>query len=282
MSEDETDVAPDRPGLVRRAAAGAWHVPGGFAFLLRRPGLWPLAVLPAGLALVLMLAGAALGLYLIPHAEAAFEAPPGARPWWIELPSTLLLWVAMVGSGVFLGLGAALLLASPLLDHLSKQVEVRVRGTSPDAGRGLAWELAESLRAGLYVLVAAPGVFLLGLIPLLGPFLSALWGAQAVTRQMTDPSLTRRGLGLAAKWRWHREWWPESQGFGLAGMVALLVPFANLVLAPALVVGGTLLVLALEPLGTKGDGAETKRPAPAVDCRSPGEAGPDLTDVPTG
>jgi uncharacterized protein involved in cysteine biosynthesis len=35
-------------------------------------------------------------------------------------------------------------------------------------------------------------------------------------------------------------------GFGLAGMVGLLVPFANLVLGPALVAGGTLLVLDLE------------------------------------
>jgi hypothetical protein len=31
-------------------------------------------------------------------------------------------------------------------------------------------------------------------------------------------------------------------------MVGLLVPVANLLLAPALVAGGTLLVLALEPL----------------------------------
>ena len=35
-------------------------------------------------------------------------------------------------------------------------------------------------------------------------------------------------------------------GFGLAGMVVLLVPFANLLLGPALVAGGTLLVLDLE------------------------------------
>jgi hypothetical protein len=35
-------------------------------------------------------------------------------------------------------------------------------------------------------------------------------------------------------------------------MVGLLVPFANLLLAPALVAGGTLLVLALDPLGEDG------------------------------
>lgn len=276
---DETTVALARPSFVRRVAAGAWHVPGGFAFLLRRPGLWPLAALPAALALVLMLLGASFGLYLIPRAEASFAAAPGTRPVWVELPTTLLLWVAMVGSGVFLGLGVALLLASPLLEQLSKQVEARVRGVAIDTGRGLAWETAESLRAGLYFLVAAPGVLLLGLVPLVGPVLSALWGARAVALQMTDSALTRRGLGFAARWRWHREWLPESQGFGLAGMVGLLVPFANLLLGPALVVGGTLLVLALEPLAEAAEGGAGTTPP---DERAPDEAGSEPENAATG
>ena len=65
--------------------------------------------------------------------------------------------------------------------------------------------------------------------------------------QMTDPALTRRGLPFRARWGWHQEWLAESQGFGLAGMIGLLVPFANLLLGPALVAGGTLLVLSLDP-----------------------------------
>ena len=77
-----------------------------------------------------------------------------------------------------------------------------------------------------------------------------MWGGRAVALQMTDPALTRRGMSLKERWRWHREWLAESQGFGLAGMVGLLVPFANLLLAPALVAGGTLLVLSLEPLAS--------------------------------
>jgi CysZ protein len=63
---------------------------------------------------------------------------------------------------------------------------------------------------------------------------------------MTDPALTRRGLSFSDKRRWHRRWRAESLGFGLAGMLGLLVPFANLVVGPALVAGGTLLVLDLE------------------------------------
>jgi uncharacterized protein involved in cysteine biosynthesis len=94
---------------------------------------------------------------------------------------------------------------------------------------------------------------------------------------MTDPALSRRGLRFADKRRWHSDWRVETQGFGLAGLVGLIVPFANLLLGPALVTGGTLLVLELEdasgsrarPLaasvrpeaGASGEGASGAAPA---------------------
>jgi uncharacterized protein involved in cysteine biosynthesis len=237
-----------RPGRLRRAAAGAWHVPAGFAFLLRQPRLWPLAALPTVFAVVLMLGGAILAIYIVPKVEPLLTPAPGQRPVWLEMPMGLLLWTATVGSGVFLGLGLALLLSAPLLDLLSRRVEAQARGVAYDASPGLRFELAQSLRSALYFVVAAPGVFLLGFIPLIGPLLSLLWGARAVAFQMTDPALSRRGLTFAAKRRWHREWLCESEGFGLAGMMGLLAPFANLALGPALVTGGTLLVLDIERL----------------------------------
>jgi CysZ protein len=249
MSEPNTE-SERRPGLVRRVAAGAWHVPAGFAILLRHPRMWPLAALPVVLATGFMFLGAVLGIFLIPRVEGAFGTTPGTHPVWIELPASLLLWAAMIGTGVFLGLGVAVLLATPALEQLSKQVEARVRGASIESSRSLVWELAQSLRGGFYFLLAAPGVFLLGLIPILGPVLAVMWGGRAVALQMTDPALTRRGMSLKERWRWHRQWRAESQGFGLAGMVGLLVPFANLLLAPALVAGGTLLVLSLEPFNS--------------------------------
>jgi CysZ protein len=237
-----------RPGIVMRAAAGAWQVPAGFGFLLRRPGLWPLAVLPVVLAVLLMSAGAVLGVYLVPNAERALAPPPGRLPEWVELPMSLLLWVAAFGAGVFLGLAVALLLTAPLLDALSRRVEARVRGSAEEAGRGLGWEIVQSLRGAFYFLLAAPFVFALGLIPIVGPLLSMLLGARAVAFQMTEPALSRRGMTFVEKRRWHRRWLVETQGFGMAGMVALLVPFANLLLGPALVTGATLLVLEIEDL----------------------------------
>ena len=252
MTEEAS--SPERPSLPRRAAAGAWHVPAGFAFLLRHPRLWPLAALPAVLAVVLLFLGAVLGIYVEPRVESSLTPAPGAAPVWVELPVSLLLWTATIGAGIFLGLGIALLLAAPLLDQLSRQVEERVRGRVLESGPGLRWEVLQSLRGALYFLAAAPGVFLLGFIPVVGPFLSLMWGGRAVAFQMTDPALTRRHLSFRDKRRWHRTWLPESQGFGVAGMVGLLVPFANLLLAPALVTGGTLLVLGLEDVASGSTG----------------------------
>jgi len=45
------------PGSLRRLAAGAWHVPAGFAFLFRHRRLLPLAILPVFLVVVFLIAG---------------------------------------------------------------------------------------------------------------------------------------------------------------------------------------------------------------------------------
>jgi CysZ protein len=261
MDEPRDALAAARPGVLRRAAAGAWHVPAGFAFLLRHPRLWPLAALPCLLAIVLFGLGALAGLLLAPRLEASLLPEPGQLPEWIALPATVLLWIATLGAGAFLGLGMALALAAPLLDQLSRRVEALARGLAGDASPGLAFELRESLRGALYFLVSAPALFLLGLVPFLGPLLSLMWGARAVALQMTDPSLTRRGMSFADKRRWHRDWRAETQGFGLAGMLAFIVPLANLLLAPALVAGGTLLVLDLEDAAGPRPGAAASEPA---------------------
>jgi CysZ protein len=264
MEEAAPELVAGRPGLLRRAAAGAWHVPAGFAFLFGNPRLWALAVLPAVVAIVCVATGAVLGLFLVPNAEATFGPTSGRFPEWVALPVSVLLAMATIGAGAFLGLGVALALAAPLLERLSRRVEALCRGAADDLSPGLGWEVSQSLRSAVYFLVAAPGVFLLGLIPLLGPLLSVLWGARAVAFQMTDPALSRRGMSFNDKRRWHRQWLAETQGFGLAGMVGLIVPFANLLLGPALVTGGTRLVLELQ---------DAAGPRP-IQAEEPGARGP--------
>jgi len=156
---------PLRPGLLRRAAAGAWEVPAGFWFLARNPRLWPLAALPTMLAVLLAGTGAFAGLVLVPRIDASLGPSPGSLPEWLALPISVLLGIATIGAFAFLGLGLAFALAAPLLDELSRRVESRARGSVEDASRGLRSEILDSLRGALYFLAAAPGMFLLGFIP---------------------------------------------------------------------------------------------------------------------
>ncbi len=238
-------LAPRRPSTLRRVAGGAWHVVGGFAFLLRRPSLWPLALAPVLVTAVLLFGGLILGLFGIRSVEATFAPLLARLPEWADLIVTLALWAGTLVASLLLGLALALMLTAPLCERLSRRVERLAGGVVPETDRGLAWELTQALRGSLYFLAAAPGILLLNLVPVLGPLIGALWGAHALAHQLTDAPLTRRGFDFRARRAWHGAWRAESLGFGLAALVALIVPAANLLLGPALAVGGTLLVIEL-------------------------------------
>ena len=118
--------------------------------------------------------------------------------------------------------------------------------------------MIQAFRGTFFFLAAAPGVFLLTLVPVVGPPLALLWGSYALAFQQTDSALARRGLTFADRRDWHRYWKLECMGFGLAGLVTLVVPLAGFLVGPALAVGGTLLVLELEDQLIPPDVAATK------------------------
>jgi CysZ protein len=170
----------------------------------------------------------------------------------LSIPILVLLGVAVLLAAMMLGLGLALLATAPLLDALSRRAERRARGEALEAGGGWRFEVVSSLKGAVWFTAAAPVALLIGLVPVLGPVAATLWAGYALSFQLTDGPLTRRGLDFAAKRRWHRYWRLESLGFGLGGLVTLIVPVLNLLVAPALVVGATRLVL---ELGTRVDDA---------------------------
>jgi len=244
----------DAPGLVRRTAAGAWHIPGGVAFLARRPRLWPSALLPAALCAALVVAGVVLGLYVGPTVTGVVERGAAGLPDWLGLSVALAVWIATLAAGAILGLATALVVSAPLLERLSRQVETAARGTSAETRNDLRWELSQTLRSGAYFALRIPGILLIGLVPIVGPALSWLWAAHALAIQATDAALGRRGLSFAARREWHRRYRPESLGLGFASLICLFFPCAAFIVAPALVTGGTLLVLDLtEPAASRAE-----------------------------
>lgn len=246
-----------RPGTVRRAGAGAWHVLAGFGFLIKRPSLWPLAALPALIAVVCLAGGVLLAVYSVDKIE-HLVLPAQNRLTAIGFLLTITMYVGTIVAGLVLGLAVALLLSAPALEALSSRVDAMVRGGTVDRSRGWKWEMTQAFRGTLFFLLAAPGVFLLTLVPVVGPPLALLWGSYALAFQQTDSALARRGLNFAERRAWHRYWKLECMGFGIAGLVTLVVPFANLLVGPALAVGGTLLVLELEDQLIPPDVAATK------------------------
>lgn len=229
--------------FARRAASGAWQVPSAFGFLLRRPGIWPAAVMPAAVAAAAMGLGSALGFLAGPSLGSAFAARVATTPEWSSRALAFGIRVAAILAGVLCGLGVALLLAAPLLDRLSRLVEGAASGQVVDRSAGLGWEVAQSVRGAGYFLLRMPGILLLGLVPFVGPPLSAVWAAHALAFQNTDPALGRHGLDFMARRAWHRTHRAESLGLGFAALVCLLVPCVGFLLAPALVTAGTRLVL---------------------------------------
>jgi CysZ protein len=246
VSEAPAQPADVRPGTLRRAAAGAWHVPAGFSYLLRNPGLWPLSLLPLLLTAACLALGFLAGASIVIRLGPSLIPPAGGLPDVLGFLMTLLLWAGALVAGLLAGLAVALLLSAPALERLSRRVEARVAGRVAESPASFVQELLQAFRAALYFALVAPLVFVLGLVPVVGPPIAAAWGAHALAHQHTEAPLARRGMGFAARREWHRRWRAESMGFGVAALVTLIVPFANLLLAPALAVGATLLVLELE------------------------------------
>jgi len=250
----------------------------GARLLLRERRLWAPALVPlllsfgaftAAVAAVVAYAGP-LHLWLT-----GWMPTPVATGWlsWLWV-GPAQLGLALLGGALFLAaaalcliaaFAAANLLASPFHDALAARVERLVTGREPDppatrpgallgdAARALREELRRMLFfASLAVPIAALGWLLPPAQILTAP---ALLGLTLCFLPLDYASycLDRRRYSFAQKRRWLLAHAPASLGFGVAALLACLIPGANLVAMPLLVVGGTLLALrATAPAGAAG------------------------------
>lgn len=245
------EAARSRPNVLRRAAAGAWHVPAGFVFLLKRPRLLALAALPVALVSALLVLGLIAGFFAVPVVDELVQQQRSQD--LLARLFTAALFLGLPFAGMLAGFALALVLTAPILEKLSERVEAIERGVPQLAdGRSLAAEIRDALRGAFYFASRAPGVFLVSLVPIVGPPLGALWAAHALAFQLTEGPLVRQGLDFMQRRLWHGRFRAETLGFGLLGFATLFVPLANLLVAPALVVGATRLVLELRESEAQG------------------------------
>lgn len=237
-----------RPSMLRRLAAGAWHVPHGLIVFVRNPGLWTLGFPAALVTGVFIHLGVVAGSFVIPWVEPIATPAAGAVAPGLDIAFTLTLWLGGLGSGALLGFALGLVLVFPLLDQMASRREPGLETGGPvRPGR----RLVESAKGSLLLLAVSALVVPASLAPLTGPFLGAVIAASLLGARGMGSALVRRGLGFGARLAWFRAWLTETAGLGLAALVVLLVPGLNLLLAPILWIGGTDLVREIEEWSTK-------------------------------
>ena len=244
-------------------------------FLLARPRLWPLALAPFLVNLVLF---ALFFWFSFSRFQSWLEAfLPQGDQWWRQILFyllvvlvTLLLLVIMV----YVFAMAGRVLAAPFLEILTQRVEgeFNARGAVETGflhsiGRAL---LQESKKFGLFALLMLV-LMLFNLIPGLGSVIYACLAFVAASfflaSDFLDYPLERRGLSLMQKLSYVRRLGFTGLSFGASCLVLGMIPLLNLALLPLAAVGGVLLYLS-HPLENGRPGAassgKTHPPAPPL------------------
>lgn len=242
-----------RPGF----GAGVRSLGAGFLLLVRRPALWPFALVPV--VVFSVLASVALALAVWVARPWLLERLPSASRWYTELGGqvagvVLVLVLAVVGWVL-----AALLtppLSAPALERIVDRIETEL-GLPARAPLGFFSELACGLRAtcaaalfggavftALWLLeLAFPPVALVTLpLRLLGSSLLVAWS-------LFDYPLTLRGIGFRSRLAIVRANLSCWLGFGAAFALVFWLPFCGIALLPVGVAAATLLLAELGATG---------------------------------
>jgi CysZ protein len=252
--------------FVADAARGFQLAFQGVSFLGRHRVLWKWALLPAIVNIVVFAVAFALflafypDLYTLATGFLYLDAPQTWYAWLWVAPLRLLAWfigllllvtALVILYFVFLILGT--MIAAPFLDVLAQRVEALVTGQALqgqtsllDAVRSIGFSIIEELRKLGFFLAVQITLLLLGLIPVLTPFTvlaATLFTMFFLPLEYTSFAMDHRQLRFRQRRAliWQHRW--LMFGFGIAAFLTLVIPLLNFICLPALVVGGTLLIV---------------------------------------
>ncbi len=164
--------------------------------------------------------------------------------WIVAMPALLMLnflVLVLVGQAV----------ASPFLDLLSEQVEVRVLQVAPEpfglkrTVKSVAIALGDLVWGVLFLVAVNLPLLVLALVPVLGTSLAGVlsfsFSALLLAHEFMGLPLARQLVPYRRRWGhvWKHKW--LGLGMGTSTMLLLAVPGLNLVLLPLAAVGGTLM-----------------------------------------
>jgi CysZ protein len=221
-------------------------------FMVAHPSLWPYAILPFILCIVLY-AGAiwAAWYFVAPWIESIFDSE--AWGWEIlEGALSVLFWVFVLILAAVLFVPIAALIANPFNDLLSEKTEkiyMNLSGDQPFSIRaliralkvGLAGEIARTIKVSILLLLA----MLLNFIPVIGSIaasiVTALITIKFLSLEFTSFSMDRRIYTWQQKQDFLRRFRSETFGFGAMAFGLMLIPGVNAFFIPVSAVAGTML-----------------------------------------
>lgn len=226
----------------------------GVRFLLRRPGLWPLSIVPAA-AVILITSG--LGTLSVLYLPDLVVRLTGKGAAWYEVAGVVALQVVSAGTGLLLSILLALVLAQPLsgpaLEHLVRQMEKEIG--APAHPKVPLWkEMVRSASGAVLALAAVlPVLAILFVADLFIPFswivtfpLKLIVTGLAITWDLLDYPFSVRGWSLRLRLGWVGDNIGAALGFGISLALLFLIPCVQLLLLPAGAVGATWLLRRIE------------------------------------
>jgi CysZ protein len=222
----------------------------GLRFIALKPSNWPLALVPALVALTLS-AGSFAGLYSLSRTWLVSGATE--HPIRAALLSVLVAIVCLLVS-VVLGFALAQPISGFALDGLArrKEAELGLRAADSVSAASQFWR---SLRVTLFALCASlPLLAVLSVLTLLVPPaavvtipLKIVVTSFAIAWDMLDYPLAFRGMNVRDRLTFCTQHKAAVFALGLFGSASLLVPGLGLLLLPMGVVGATQLVAVALP-----------------------------------
>ncbi|MGV3563363.1 MAG: EI24 domain-containing protein [Nocardioides sp.] len=215
----------------------------------RRPGLMLLGMVPALLVLLAVLA--ALVALLLHVGDLVAWATPFADDWSGGLRDLLRLGLAVlvvlgfvvVSSLTFTAI--TLTVGDPFYEKIWAETERMLGGDVPDQGPGLWKSVKDGAALAGTGLLLGVGVFVLGLLPVVGAVVGLVLGVTVSGRLLAGELLSRpleaRGLDRVARAEVLRRDRATVLGFGVATQLCFLVPLGAVAVMPAAVAGATML-----------------------------------------
>lgn len=259
MMSENRGAGPDPAGpggagalapLPDDVSGGARALLFGLGFLQRRRDLWPLALVPVGLAFVLGLGAGCGGAWLAYRGVLrAFHESGGLGGLLVWL---LALLAGGLGGlvGLLLGSSLAVPFASPALERIALAARAQLGLPPPAAGLRANFDaFLSSLATTLVVLIVGGlGVGALGLLlffvapaAIIGVPLKLALLALLLTLDLSDQAFTLSGRSLEQRVAWIRAHRAQALGFGGLGLLLLGVPVLGLLVLPAAVAGAVRL-----------------------------------------